>query len=32
MYYYKVIYPLRMYYYKVIYPVVPLEANNLFLL
>lgn len=29
MYYYKVIYSLKMYYYKVIYRVVPLEANNL---
>ena len=29
MYYYKVIYPLKMYYYKVIYPMVPLEANRI---
>ena len=29
MYYYKVIYPLKMYYYKVIYPVALLEANRL---
>ena len=27
MYYYKVIYPLKMYYYKVIYPVVLLEVT-----
>lgn len=27
MYFYKVVYPLKMYFYKVIYPVVPLVAR-----
>lgn len=31
MYFYKVVYPLKMYFYKVVYPVVPLEANNLYI-